>query len=93
MSSEQKEENKYKHIGKLKYSDEIIDKHINFISLIPPKTALELYNEELYAFSSNSVVLQNQLKLQQYSKYMKNQLAMELDFLLPTLKLDVLTHL
>ena len=64
MSSEQKEENKYKHIGKLKYSDEIIDKHINFISLIPPKTALELYNEELYAFSSNSVVLQNQLKLQ-----------------------------
>ena len=64
MSSEQKEENKYKHIGKLKYSDEIIDKHINFISLIPPKTALELYNEELYAFSSNSVVLQNKLKLQ-----------------------------
>ena len=66
MSLEQKEEIGQKHIGKLKYSDEIIDKNIKSITLLPPKTAFEYYYEETKSFSSTSIDSQSSYK----SKYL-----------------------
>lgn len=48
MSSEQKEEESIQHkIGKLKYPDEVIDKMISNISLLPPKKAFDIFYEEI----------------------------------------------